>query len=368
MIDINPYAEINITNYKNNIQTIKSLLNKDVEIMAIVKADAYGHGAVEISRAANEIGIKHFGVATIEEGIELRENKIVGEILIFGQISPHDIPKAIAHNLTLTFSDVKYLNYIKPEHRLKIHIKIDTGLSRNGFYMQHFEDITEIYNLILHIKSIPNIEIKGIYTHYASAEGNKDFTIKQFNLFNGLINKIKINEIDCGLVHASNSAATLLYPESNFDMVRIGLLSYGVNITNIEIKVNPVMRVKGTLIQEKRIKAGDGIGYGLTYTAKNDVTIGIVNLGYADGISRLLSNRIYFTLNGTKVKCVGRISMDVLAIDITNCSYKLYDSVVIFGDANNLEIPVGKIAKKIKTIEYEVFCLIGKRVKRITTY
>ena len=368
MIDINPYAEININNYKNNLQSIKSLLERDVEIMAIVKANAYGHGAVEISKAANDIGIRHFGVATLEEGIELRENNITGEILILGQISPHEITTAITFNLTITLSDLRFLNYVKPENRLKIHIKIDTGLSRNGFYMQHLDNIDDIYNLIINLKCTSNIEIRGIYTHYASAESNRDFTIKQFKLFSELINRIKINAIDCGLIHASNSASTLLHPESHFDMVRIGLLSYGINITSAKIKVHPVMRVMGTLIQEKQIKAGDSIGYGLTYTAQSDVTIGIVNLGYADGISRHLSNNVNFTLNGKKVKCIGRISMDVLVIDITNCSYKLYDHVVIFGEPNNLETPINQIAKKLRTIEYEVFCSIGKRVKRRVIY
>lgn len=368
MIDINPYAEINLTNYKNNLQSIKSFIKKDIEIMAIVKANAYGHGAVEISRAANEIGIRHFGVATLEEGIELRKNNIIGEILILGQISPNDIKKVRDFNLTLTLSDIRFLNHLKPDEKIKIHIKIDTGLSRNGFYMQHLENVDNIYNFILNIKSISNIELKGIYTHYASAESNEDFTVKQLKLFNKLINKLKTNAIDCGMIHTSNSAATLLYPETHFDMVRIGLLSYGINTTNIPLNVHPVMRVKGTLIQEKNIKAGDKVGYGLTYTANSDLIVGIVNLGYADGINRKLSNKAYFTLNGTKVKCIGRISMDVLAIDITNCSYNLYDDVVIFGEPSDSEISINEISKKLRTIEYEVLCSIGNRVKRKIVY
>jgi serine/alanine racemase len=162
MIDINPCAEINLTNYKNNLQSIKSFIKKDVKIMAIVKANAYGHGAVEISKAANEIGIRHFGVATLEEGIELRENNIIGEILIFGQISPNEIGKARDFNLTLTLSDIRFLGYLKPDEKVKIHIKIDTGLSRNGFYMQHLENVKNIYNLILNVKSIRNVELRGI--------------------------------------------------------------------------------------------------------------------------------------------------------------------------------------------------------------
>jgi alanine racemase len=368
MIDINPCAEINLTNYKNNLQSIKSFIKKDVEIMAIVKANAYGHGAVEISKAANEIGIRHFGVATLEEGIELRENNIIGEILILGQISPKDIRKARDFNLTLTLSDIRFLNYLKPDERIKIHIKIDTGLSRNGFYMQHLENVDNVYNLVLNVKSIQNVELKGIYTHYASAESNETFTVKQLNLFSKLISMLKTDAIDYGMIHTSNSAATLLYPETHFDMVRIGLLSYGINITNIPINVHTVMRVKGTLIQEKNIKAGDKVGYGLTYTAKCDLIVGIVNLGYADGISRQLSNKAYFTLNGTKVKCIGRISMDVLAIDITNCSYNLYDDVVIFGEPINSEISINQFSKELRTIDYEVLCSIGNRVKRKIVY
>ena len=220
--------------------------------MAIVKADAYGHGAVGISKAANEIGIRYFGVATLDEGIELRENNITGEILILGQINPNEIQRAIEFDLTLTLSDLKFLSYLNPNDRLKFHIKIDTGLSRNGFYMQHLENVDNIYNLILNVKTIPNIELNWIYTHYSSAESNKDFTAKQLNLFSELINRLKNNAIDCGMMHTSNSAATLLYPETHFDMVRIGLLSYCINITNIPINVHPMMRVKGTLIQEKK--------------------------------------------------------------------------------------------------------------------
>lgn len=364
MLDVNPYAEINLEKLRKNIDVIREIVKPNVKIMAIVKANAYGHGGVKVSKIANQMNIFHFGVATLNEGIELRENNIKGEILILGQISPDEIDLAIQYDLTITLSTIEFLENIKDSKQIKIHIKIDTGLSRYGFYMHHYENVPNIYNMINELILDKRVLINGLFTHFASSENNEISTIKQLNLFIALIDKIKESKINCGLIHTANSAAMLLYSESHFDMVRVGLLMYGVNKTEKKIDVQPIMTLLGTLVQVKQLKPGDNVGYGATYTSNREITLGIVNLGYADGINRKLSNVATFTLNNQKVDCVGRISMDCLTVLIPNINPSLYDRVVIFGDPSEFNTSVTELCNLLNTIEYEVFCSLGTRIKR----
>ena len=364
MIDINPYAEVSLAKYKHNMEEVKKMLSDNTKIMAIVKANAYGHGAIEISRAANEVGINHFGVATLEEGIELRENGITGEILILGHISPSDINKVINYDLSITISSIDFYRKLIIKESLKVHVKIDTGLSRNGIYMQHSDDIDYVIEALKTLSEDEDIVIMGLFTHFASADSNEDFTRNQLSLFNELINKVKLHDLKCGLIHAANSAATLLFPDAHFDMVRIGLLGYGIQNTRNISTIKPIMSLKACLVQIKDIRKGDTVGYGNTYIAESNMTIGVVNIGYADGLSRALSNNIEFTLKEKKVKCIGRISMDVFAIDLFSCNAELYDRVSIFGDPSDGEQLITKLSSKLNTIEYEIFCLVGRRIQR----
>lgn len=358
-------AEVNLKTYKHNLLIIKNVLSKNTELMVVVKANAYGHGAINIANAAYEVGVRHFGVATLEEGIELRENGVKGEILVLGHVDLTDFDLIISNNLSIAISTLEILNFLPISEKIKIHIKIDTGMSRNGFNMRHETDINDTYLKVKKLSENRNVEIKGIFTHFSSSETDENYTRKQFALFKNLLYLLKQEGVNYGKAHCASSCATLLYPETHMDMVRVGLLSYGINTTKSVIDVKPIMRVKGKLVQIKEIEEGDYVGYGNTFQAQHQMKIGIVNLGYADGVARALIDNGYFTINNAKAPLIGRISMDVSTIDLTGIQTEVDDDVIIFGDKSLGESSVSDVAAWLNTIEYEVFCNIGQRVKRI---
>lgn len=362
------FAKISIDNYIYNIESLQKFIGPNTKLMLVVKANAYGHGAPELSKAANGVGIFDFGVATVDEAIELRQHKIEGNILVFGNFKNHDMDKIIEHDLTVTISSKADLRKIK-DRKIKAHIKIDTGMSRRGFYYHSIDDLGKITQLIHKIYKKTSIDIKGIYTHFASADTNYDFTSKQIDLFKNLIETLKDNGIDYGHAHAANSAGTLKYKHAHFDMVRVGIASYGVlPFEQSVFKPKPVMSLYGFVIDIKKIKSGDFIGYDRTYRAIRDMTIGVVNLGYADGIFRMLSNKGHVSVNGHISKIVGRISMDTFSIDISDIDVKQGDEVLIFGYDKINNIPVNDVAKLCGTNSYEILCAVKNRVRRIYSF
>lgn len=361
-----PQALINLGNYIYNLNQITRYVGQNVSLILVVKADAYSHGAIRMAKVANESGIFNFAVASLEEAIELRDNNIKGQILIFGQINPKDAEYVVNHDLTITISNVNNMPKLTNSNILKAHIMIDTGMSRHGLYLHQDSDIDDVMSKIKIIKSNNNLDITGIYTHFATSDNNEDFFNKQLSIFNKLINVLKKYDISCGIVHAANSAATLKYKDSHFDMVRVGLLSYGIaNYSQNVFIPKPVMQLKASVIQVKIIQKGDYIGYNNTFQAKKEMKIAIVNIGYADGLPRIISNKSQVLINGHKVKIIGLISMDVMIIDVTKIEVNLFDEVIIFGESNNENLSISDISKAAKTIEYEIFCSIGNRVKRV---
>lgn len=358
-------AIVSLNNYKFNIENIQKFVGSSCKLMLIVKANAYGHGAVEMSRFANTLNIDYFGVANLDEAIELRINGVSGNILVLGHVDSVHIDTLLKYDLSITIRDYEGFLEFK-NSTVKVHIKIDTGMSRSGFYLHKEENIKPLLETIKKIKHESSIIIEGIFTHFSSSESNKDFTLQQLYLFNKLISTLIKEDINFGLVHAANSVATIKYPQSHLDMVRIGLLSYGINTANNHIiDVKPVMQLKSYIIQLKNLEQGDFLGYGNTFQVDRPMKIAIVNLGYADGLFRSLSNIGTVLVKGTKVPIIGRISMDVFTIDVTGLEVSLYDEVTIFGNSGKLYQSISELADKINTIEYELFCAIGRRVKRV---
>jgi len=365
-VNIKPNAIINCNNYIYNIKKIVNYIGKDTLLMLVVKSDAYGHGAVKMARTANSVGVFNYGVATIDEAVELRKNKILGEILILGHVHPKDYSKVCKYDLTITISDKFNPSRIPKNNIIKAHIKIDTGMSRHGFYIHDEKDIEGVFSEVYRLSCSDNLLITGIYTHFATSDNDSIFLHKQIDIFNKFIYKLKVNDVKYGKIHAANSAATIKYKESHYDMVRVGLLSYGLSPYNQDIfNPKPVMELKAYIIQIKYVNSGDYIGYNNTFKVLKGMKLAIVNIGYADGILRSLSNKGFVLINGKRASIIGLISMDVMIVDVSHIDVKLYDEVVIFGYSNGSYLSISQVSIFAKTIEYEILCAIGNRVERI---
>ena len=365
------WIEINFENLKNNIQEIKKVIPKTCDIMAIVKANAYGHGIVQISNMLNKIGINSFAVATLAEGIKLRENNIKGNILILGYTDIADIKKVIEYDLIQTIVDLEYaekISKIKLKSKLKVHIKINTGMNRIGENCQNIDNIIKMYN-------IDNIQITGTYSHLCTAENldsdNIEFTKKQINNFDKCIEKIRKLGYNPGKTHIQSSYGILNYSECNYDYVRPGIIMYGAycdgicNKTKVQIDIKPVLSLKAQITTVKEIKKGEAVSYDRTFVADRNKKIATVSIGYADGYPRNLSGKNAKVLvNGEFAEIIGKICMDQLIIDASNLEkIKQGDIVTLIGEEK--EISVEEMAMKSETITNEIFSRLGDRLERI---
>lgn len=350
------WAEISRERLISNLENIHQYIKKD--ILAVVKADAYGHGAEKISKIIQNIPyVKYLCVATAEEGKNLREKGIEKDILVLGGILPNEIECFMKYNLVPVISDFNQLNLIRKFRINKIHLKFDTGMHRLGFYEK---DIPEL------IEKTKNAKIEGIMSHFPSADCDRKFTQKQIKKFEQILKIINSYGINPIYIHLQNSAG-LMYKCDYCNAVRIGISIYGEKASeNFNIPVKTVMSVKSKVISVKKVKKGENISYGRTFTSKKDMKIAIVAFGYADGLPRALSNRGYFLINGKKAPIVGNVTMDMTMVDITEIEdVKPGTVVTIVGKDNGNEIYFRDIAKMCGTIPYEIMCRISKRVKRV---
>lgn len=359
-------AEVNLSTLKNNIQNIRSLLN-GVKLLNIVKADAYGHGSIAISHASEKFGADALGVATVEEGVKIRESGVMLPIIVLFQHFKNESELICRYNLTPVISNEEclpyYNNYLeKYGGKLKLYIKIDTGLNRMGAKP---EDVVDLAKKVM---SYSNFSIEGINTHYAGADMQEDyaveFTKKQINIFNEVLANLKANNININTAHTANSAAIISYKDAYFDMVRAGIILYGYPYTNVNnAKIKPILNLKSRVSLIRKVKKGESVSYGMTWTANQDTRIAVVPIGYADGISRKLSNNWEVKINGKYYPLRGRVFMDSILIEIFNDNVKVDDEVLIFGDDEKLNAKT--MAERIGTISHEVLVGIGNRVKRI---
>ncbi|WP_114459029.1 MULTISPECIES: alanine racemase [unclassified Halanaerobium] len=364
------WLEINLDNYGHNIKLIKEQLQKRTLLTAVVKADAYGHGAVEISKKALESGADRLAVAILDEAEELRKSGLSEvPILILGWTPKEQYERVIKHNLIQTiydYQDVLALNKAaeKLGKKAKIHIKIDTGMSRLGIKAK------QGLKFVKKVNDLSSIIIEGIYTHFSSAdEADKEFTFQQFNLFKGLISRLKKNDINIPVKHAANSAATIDMPELQMDMVRVGIISYGLwpsKEVKRKIDLKAVMSLKSRLAYVKTVEKGTPISYGRTYVTEKKSKIGTIPLGYADGYSRLLSSNFEIIVKGKRAPIIGRICMDQFMVDLSDIkSVKKGDIVTLLGRDNGEVITADEMAEKLDTINYEVVSSFTKRLPRV---
>ena len=359
------WLEINLDAVKYNVQNIRRLIGKQVKIMGIVKGNGYGHDAVEISKIILEHGIDQLAVARIEEAIFLRKNNIKAPILVLGVSLQEQIKLYLDYQIMATISDLynaQIFNELvaKSNQKIKVHLKIETGMGRLGIKP------AEIRNIFSELKKLPNIEIEGIYTHFSTAdEIDKNYTYQQFSLFNKAIDLIKnINFISKPFFHVANSGAILDLPETWLDMVRPGCLIYGLypsSSVKRVIQLSPALSFKSCISFIKKVQAGSFIGYGKTYYTKNEIIVATLPVGYADGYSRLLSNLGQVMLKGKMAPVIGRVCMDQMMIDITNIpKATVGDEVVLWGAQSEGSIPIESIAQKLNTIVDEVVHLTDK--------
>lgn len=366
------WAEINLDNFKHNLTEIKKVTCSTAKLCAIVKADGYGHGAVEVAREALACGVSYLGVAFLDEAVELRENGITSPILILGFTPENQFDKILEYNITQTVYNINSAVILsecalKRNKKAKVHIKIDTGMSRIGFCPDTLTT-AEFKKLFL----LKGLEVEGIFTHFARAdERDKSCTNGQFQIFTEVVNTIEEDNYKIPIKHAANSAGILQYPETHLDMVRPGIILYGLypsdEVARSLISLKPVMSLKTRVSNVKVLPKGRAISYGGTFITQRQSIIATLPVGYADGFSRLLSSKAQVLIKGQRAPVVGRICMDQCMVDITDVqeSVSIGDEVILIGDDGNHRISAEEIAKLMGTINYEVVCGISKRVPRV---
>lgn len=364
------WIELDMSALKHNVEAFKKRLPQKCRIMPAVKANAYGHGAVLISKELNRLGIKSFCVADISEGIELRQNDIKGEILILGYTHPKQFSLLRKYDLTQSVIDFQYAQLLNSYgDKIKVHLKIDTGMHRLG-------ERSENIDLILKIFKCENLIIDGIYTHLcvsdSKSEKDVQYTITQANAFNDVLCQIENHGYIRPKAHLQASCGVLNFPELSGDYARIGIALYGV-LSKAEIPYNidlrPVLSIKARIISVKDLFKGESVGYGLQYTAKENSKIAVISIGYADGYPRSLSCGVGSVLiAGMRAPILGRICMDQMIVDISDIhNVRVGDSATIIGKAENSEITVYEVAEKADTITNEILSRLGTRLERVIT-
>ena len=372
-MDKRTWAEVDLDAIAHNIREIRKITNPNAQIMAVVKADAYGHGFLEVTKTLLENGADRLAVAVLQEGKQLRSRGVTVPILILGASGEETVEDLINFDITpsvFTYDFAKALSYEaeRKEKVTKIHIKIDTGMSRIGFLAG--DDNEEIANEIIKISKLPYIEVEGIFSHFAASdEYDTSYTHMQFERFMDVCNKLNEKGLDVPIKHICNSAGIMMYPEMHLDMVRPGVILYGMypsdEVDKSRLDLKPAMTLKSTVTHIKDVPAGRGVSYGREYITEGTTKIATVPIGYADGYLRKLAKEGKMIVNGTLVPIVGRICMDQCMIDVTNVNnIDRGDEVIIFGKTG---VTIDDLASWLETINYEVSCVIGKRIPRIYT-
>jgi len=360
------YLEVDLGALAYNIRNIKKRLGRDVELMTIVKADGYGHGAYEVAKVALENGAGSLGVAILEEGIELREKGIKAPMVNLFPEPPERAEKVVEYDLDQIITDLEFVKRLSREakrqnKRSNVLIEIDTGLGRYGIPPQ------ETIDLVKKIKRLGNVRLKGIFSQFSTADKRKkDFAFQQLSVFKKTLDELESFSNHIPIKSIANSGAVLDIPASYFNHVRVGHLLYGLYPsfeTSESIKVKPAMSLKSKVIFIKEVKKGTPISYGRAYIAKKKTKIATIPLGYADGYSRLLSNKGEVLIRGKRAKVVGRVCMDAFMVDVSHIpEIKLGDEVIVMGRQGKDEITAHDLGKWTNTFAYEIMTRMGKRL------
>jgi len=365
------WAEINLDAIAHNTRQLKSITRDSVALMAVVKANAYGHGTVPVARAALASGASWLGVARVSEGAELRREGIDAPTLVLGYTPPEEYPVLLANGLAQTvysFAMAGELSATAARYGKKaiVHIKVDTGMGRLGFPCNR-----DAVREIAAVAGLPHLEVEGIFTHFAAADcRDKRYTKKQWMKFTKLLEALDREGLVFEWKHAANSAALIDLPETHLNMVRAGIAIYGIypsnEVNTHRVSLLPAMTLKARVANVKKVPAGTGISYGVTHITTRDTVVVTVPAGYADGYNRLLSSRGEVLLHGRRAPVIGRICMDQFIVDAGHIpGVEPVEEVVLMGRQGAEMISADEIAGKIDTIAYEVLCMVSSRVPRI---
>lgn len=361
------WAEIDLGAIEHNYKQVRRMVGKNVDIMVVVKANAYGHGIVEVSGVLERLGVSYLGVATTDEAVRLRESGIKTPILVLGSVLPEEVKVLVDNDITLTLCSGDLIDAVRKAalcgKKAKVHIKIDTGMGRIGVWHE------EALNFVKNLAEEKNIIIEGIYTHFSSAGRDDFFTNYQIEAFEKLLAKLEGFDIRVPLRHAANSIATVDFKRSHLNLVRPGLIIYGMYPKHTFpklIKLKPALSLKTRIVYIKETPPGRSISYGRTHVTQKHTKIATLPIGYADGYARNLSNRAEVLVRGRRAGVIGKVTMDQTMIDVGHIrGVKVGDEVILVGSKGREEIRMEKLARLAGTIAYESVSLISNRVPRV---
>lgn len=365
------WAEIDLAAVSHNLKELRRIIRPDAKIMAVVKANAYGHGAVPVSRTVLKNGADYLGVAILSEVRQLREADINAPILILGYTPAEQVTDVIRLEAAQTVFDYAAAEAIsqvavKLGKKARIHVKVDTGLGRLGFPAD-----AGTAQEILRISRLPGVEVEGLFTHFSVAGSkNKDYTYWQYARFKELVTRLTDMGLDIPLKHAANSAAVIDLPDVHLDMVRVGVSIYGLypsdEILKNKVKLMPALTWKAQVVQVKTVPAQSSISYGRTFITDKETKVATIPVGYADGYSRLLSNRACVIIHGQRVPVIGTVCMDQFMVDVSGApDVRVGDEVILIGRQDSQQVTADELAELIGTINYEIVCMVGSRIPRI---
>lgn len=364
------WAEIDLGALEHNYRTLRALLPEGCKYLGVVKANAYGHGAVQVATRLEELGCDYLAVACLDEAVELREAGIKAPILILGWIDPAWTAELIGYHITqAVFDEESAKAYsaaaVKAGKSLTVHLKVDTGMSRLGQLCDE-KDLADTVDSLTRICALPGLEKEGIFTHFADADGSEEYTMLQFTRFLDLLGALKDRGMEFPIRHCAAGAATLKYPCTHLDMVRPGIALYGhypeASCQGLDGPgLRPVMTLKTRVSSVKTVPAGTSVSYGRTHTVDRDTVLAAIAIGYGDGLPRRCSDALQVWVGGGKATVVGRICMDMCMVDVTDLpGVKPGDEVEVYGP----HVPIEDAAALANTIQYELLCDVNRRVVR----
>ena len=363
------WTEIDLSNLEHNYRALRAMLPQGCRFLGVVKADAYGHGAVQVARRLETLGAEYLAVACLDEALELRQAGITTPILILGYTPTERAEALLDNGITQTVYDVEMARALSDAaaaagKTLKIHVKADTGMSRLG-WLCGGEDQSAAVEAIAQVCALPGLEAEGIYTHFANADGDEDYTMLQFTRFLDLLEALKERGITFAIRHCAASAAALKFPCTHLDMVRPGIALYGhypdPSCEGLDGPgLRPVMTLKTRVASVKAVPAGTPVSYGCTHVLDRETKLAALTIGYADGLPRLCSDKLEVLVKGSRAPIVGRICMDMCMADVTGLDVAPGDEVEVFGE----HLPIEDVAALAGTIQYELLCAVSPRVHR----
>jgi len=370
------WAEVSLDNLEHNYRELRRHIPEHCRFLGVMKADAYGHGAVPLSHALTDLGAEYLAVSNLEEAVQIRRGSIRTPILILGYTPPDYADNMVFLDITQEVHSLEYARELDASlagtnYILNVHLKLDTGMTRIGFFAY---DNDAALGELLEVSRLQHLHIEGIFMHFCVADSlkpeDRQFTKLQFERFSAMLEKLAEHGVRPEIRHCCSSGATLLYPEYALDMVRPGIATYGMNPsadTAGILDLRPVMSVYTTIAQLRTVPANTSVSYGRTYTTPSERRVAVLPIGYADGLSRALSGRADFRLHGKTAPILGRICMDMCMVDVTGIpDVQVGDRLTLFGyDEDGTLLPCERLSDALGTISYETLCGISKRIPRI---